>query len=145
MASAAAGLILPKIGDLNRPFWEGCTAGELRIQGCLICGRLRYPISEVCPNCLASEYEWRVMSGAGEILSWVVFHHVYQTSWADRTPYNVVLVQLREGPRMFGNVEPLGLTALAIGAAVRVVFSPVSGTSGIDGAEPVLIPRWRLV
>jgi Predicted nucleic-acid-binding protein containing a Zn-ribbon len=137
--------MLPTIDALNRPFWEGCAAGELRMQACLVCGRIRYPISYTCPNCLSSEYEWRVMSGEGEILSWVVYQRNYHPAWADRIPYNVVLIQLREGPRMFGNVEPLARTDLSVGAAVRVVFVPVVAEPDIEPAAPVLIPRWRVV
>jgi uncharacterized OB-fold protein len=137
---------LPTIDDLNRPFWDGCRAGELRLQICRACSHIRYPISEICPRCLSPEFAWRPMSGAGELLSWVVFHHGYQAAWAARLPYNVVLVQLPEGPRMFGNVEPLGHTDLAVGAAVHVVFVPASADSNLDtSAGAVLIPRWTLV
>ena len=36
--------VLPQVDDLNRPFWDGCAAGELRLQRCAGCGRpmLRY-------------------------------------------------------------------------------------------------------
>lgn len=138
--------ILPVIDELNRPFWEGCAAGELRIQACLSCGHLRYPISDVCPKCLAREFEWRPMSGAGEILSWVVFHHAYHPAWTNRVPYNVVLVQLREGPRMFGNVEPISRLDLLVGAPVRVVFVPAidPADSGPGGPGTVIVPRWEL-
>jgi hypothetical protein len=149
MTDADALPVLPTIDDRNRPFWDGCSVGELRLQACRGCGRLRYPISDACPNCLSPEHDWRVMSGDGEILSWVVFQRAYHPAWLARTPYNVVLVQLREGPRMFGNVEPLGRTDLTVGAAVRVVFAPaVDGGGAIAGAgasaTPVLIPRWRI-
>lgn len=139
--------ILPRIDDLNRPFWAGCAVGELRLQACLTCGRLRYPISDICPNCLSSGYEWRLMSGEGEIFSWVIFHHGYHPAWVGRVPYNVVLVQLREGPRMIGNVEPLSRRDLSVGAAVRVVFAPASEVPHPDPtvARPVVVPRWELV
>lgn len=137
--------ILPTIDDLNRPFWDGCAAGELRLQACVPAGHIRYPTSDVCPICLSAEFDWRAMSGEGEILSWIVFHHAYNPAWADRTPYNVVLVQLAEGPRMFGNVEPLGRTDLAVGAPVRVVFAPLATNGDVTGqADTIAIPRWQL-
>jgi uncharacterized protein len=135
--SAAEAPQAPVVNDLNRPFWDGCAAGELRLQVCRACGHIRYPISEICPRCLSPEYDWRPMSGRAEILSWVMFQRGYQPSWAPLVPYNVVLVQLEEGPRMFGNVEPLGRADLAVGAALRVTFAPAAGGSAI--------PRWRLV
>ncbi len=138
--------ILPAIDDLNRPFWEGCDAGELRLQACLDCGRVRYPVSAVCPTCLSSAAEWRTMSGTGEILSWVVFHQTYHPAWRSRTPYNVVIVQLPEGPRMFGNIEPLARTDLAVGAPVRVTFASPFDRSDDRAVEPGSrrIPRWVL-
>jgi hypothetical protein len=142
---AATGVVLPTLDDLNRPFWEGCAVGELRLQACLACGRYRYPVSDTCRNCLSSESAWRAVSGDGEILSWVVFRRSYHPAWADRTPYNVVLVQLPEGPRMFGNVEPLGTTDLSVGAPVRVVFTPATSSGEPDVATRVLLPRWSLV
>jgi uncharacterized OB-fold protein len=145
MAETEPQPILPTIGDGNRPFWDGCAAGELRLQVCLPAGHVRYPISDTCPVCLSSDFEWRAMSGEGEILSWVVFHQAYNPAWANRTPYNVVLVQLPEGPRMFGNVEPMGRTDLAVGAAVRAVFVPAAGTADADPEGNVAIPRWELV
>jgi uncharacterized OB-fold protein len=142
--------MLPTLDDLNRPFWEGCAAGELRLQACRSCGRIRYPISDACPVCLSPDYQWRTMSGEGEILSWVVFHHGYHPAWRGRTPYNVVLVQLREGPRMIGNVEPLGLTDLSVGAPVRVTFVPAESAAAGSEATPeqrpgLALPRWELV
>jgi uncharacterized protein len=127
--------ILPTIDDGNRPFWDGCAAGELRLQICRPAGHVRYPISDVCPVCLSSDFDWRAMSGDGEILSWVVFHQGYNPAWAKRTPYNVVLIQLAEGPRMFGNVEPLDRADLDVGQRVRVVFV---------AEGDVAIPRWKV-
>jgi uncharacterized OB-fold protein len=144
MMAGRAAPILPLIDDLNRPFWDGCAAGELRLQACRSCGRLRYPISDRCPNCLSRSSDWRVLSGDGEILSWAVFQHSYQAAWADRIPYNVVLVQLREGPRMFGNVEPLERQDLAVGAPVHVVFVPADPTAASGEPAAMRIPRWRL-
>jgi len=126
--------IRPKITDLNRPFWEACAAGELRLQACGRCGHVRYPIAPICPRCLFDGYEWRRLSGVGEILSWVVFQRSYNVLWEDRVPYNVILVQLAEGPRMFSNALPLGRSDLRVGMSVEIVF---------DQEEGVFIPRFR--
>lgn len=58
----------------------------------------------------------------GTIFSKLVFHQAYHPLWADRTPYNVVLVQLAEGPRMVSNIVPLSEEAFQVGDTVRVVF-----------------------
>jgi uncharacterized protein len=128
--------IAPTVNDLNRPFWDGCAAGELRLQACVPCGHVRYPISEICPRCLSPEFRWQAMSGRGEIVSWVMFQHAYNPAWSTLVPYNVVLVQLPEGPRLFGNVEPLASRDLNVGAQVRVAFAVAP-----DGGA---VPRWRI-
>ena len=42
---------LPRITPLTRPFWEGCRAGELRLQRCTSCGDYRFFPAEGCPRC----------------------------------------------------------------------------------------------
>ena len=126
--------ILPTLTDLNRPFWKACAVGELRMQACGNCGHVRYPIAPICPRCLFDGYEWRQLSGRGEILSWVYFQRSYNPAWAERVPYNVALVQLEEGPRMFSNVVPLSRSDLRVGMPVEVTFEDEQETS---------LPRFR--
>ena len=132
--TAPAAPILPTITELNRPFWDGCAAGVLRLQACVPAGHLRYPISETCPVCLSGAAEWRDLSGDGEILSAVMFQRSYNMAYEAQVPYNVVLVQLAEGPRMFSNVLPLSSPPLPAGSAVRVTFDPIT--------DEVAIPRF---
>jgi uncharacterized OB-fold protein len=94
----------------------------LRVQRCLSCGHLRYPLAPWCPVCLAPETEWQALSGRGTILSRLIFHQSYHPAWKGRLPYNVVLVQLEEGPRMFSNVLPLSKQDIEIGMPVEVAF-----------------------
>ena len=126
--------ILPVVTDLNRPFWDGCAAGVLRFQACLPAGHPRYPISDTCPTCLSREHEWRDASGDGEVLSAVVFQRGYHPAWQALVPYNVALVQLAEGPRMFSNILPLDRRDIRAGTRVHVVFDEV--------ASGVAIPRF---
>ena len=127
---------LPTITDENRGFWEGCKAGKLQMQQCGACGHIRYPISHVCPDCLAYEFDWIPLSGRGEVFSYVVFHQLYNKAFADDIPYNVALIQLEEGPRMYSNVVGADNDAVKIGDKVEVVFDAVT--------PEVTIPRFRL-
>lgn len=129
-------LITPTITDTNRGFWEGCAQGELRVQRCVACDHLRYPLAPWCPECLLDRWEWQPLSGRGVVASKLVFHQSYHPGWKDRIPYNVVLVHLEEGPRMISNVVPLSAQAFSVGDAVEVVFE-------VEG--DVTIPRFRLV
>lgn len=128
--------ILPDVTDLSRPFWDGCAAGELRMQQCGACDLIRYPVSETCPRCLSPEHEWRTLSGRGEVLSVIGFHRAYNSAWADRVPYNVALVQLSEGPRMFSNILPLDQVRVPAGTPVRVVFEPAGNGISIPRFAP---------
>ena len=127
--------ILPAITDENRPFWDATRAGRLVMQRCESCGHVRYPISAVCPRCLGPAAEWIQLSGRGSVLSFVIFQRAYNPAWADRVPYNVALVQLAEGPRMFSNVVGIPNEAVAVGMPVSVVFESVPGTD-------VVLPRF---
>lgn len=119
---------VPEINDANRPFWEGVNNGELRFQRCSDCQHLRYPINAICPRCLSPEFSWHTVTGDGEILSYIIVHQVYNQAFADVVPYNVALIQLQEGPRMFSNiVEPDGVHA-KVGDRVQVTFSPITAT-----------------
>lgn len=126
---------IPNLSDENRPFWDACRAGRLEMQKCADCDHIRYPIQSVCPECLSERAEWTPLSGRGEVLSRIVFHQVYHKAFAADVPYNVVLVQLDEGPRMFSNVVGVDNDAIAVGMRVRAVFEPVT-------AE-ITIPRFR--
>jgi len=126
---------LPVITPENQPFWDACKAGELRMQQCADCGHVRYPINAVCPRCLSARFDWKRLSGRGTVFSYIVFHQVYNPAWKDDVPYNVAMIQLEEGPRMFSNVVGVPNDAVKVGDAVEVVFDPVT-------AE-VALPRFR--
>lgn len=129
-------LVEPVITDNNRGFWEGCASGELRAQSCLDCSHLRYPSAPWCPACLSDRWQWRALSGRGTVHAKLVFHQSYHPAWKDRIPYNVVLVQLEEGPRMISNVVPLATQDFSVGDSVEVAFDP-------EGE--FFLPRFRLV
>ena len=128
---------LPTIGSLNKPFWEATRANHLELQFCLGCGSPRYPISHVCPNCLSEAYEWKAVSGRGSVLSSIVFHQIYNAAFAKDVPYNVSLIQLDEGPRMFSNVVGVPPSDVKVGDQVIVVFDAVT--------NEITIPRFRPV
>lgn len=127
---------LPKLDDENRPFWEACKQGELQMQNCSNCGHVRYPIAIVCPRCLSDQFSWKVLSGRGEVYSALVFHQVYNKAFAEDVPYQVSLIQLEEGPRMYSNVIGVEPSSVKVGDKVEVVFDPVT--------PEISIPRFRL-
>ncbi|MEU8761164.1 OB-fold domain-containing protein [Streptomyces sp. NPDC048659] len=140
-------LLTPVTDDDGAPFWEYAARGELRVQACAApdCGELRFPPRPCCPHCRSFDSEWRLMSGRGRIWSYVLPHPPLLPDYAELAPYNAVLVELAENPRirLVGNVvaapdAPLNSVdpaRLRIGAAVKVAFTETDG---------VTVPRWLL-
>ncbi|MET7437088.1 Zn-ribbon domain-containing OB-fold protein [Streptomyces sp. NPDC004082] len=148
-------LLSPVPDDDGAPFWWYAARGELRVQACAApdCGELRFPPRPCCPHCHSFDSEWRRMSGRGRIWSYVVPHPPLLPGYAEQAPYNAIVVELAEAPRirLVGNLvtgpdAPLGSVdpgRLRIGARVQVVFGPAdpldrSGTAGTT------VPRWVL-
>ncbi len=77
---------------------------------------------------------WADSRVAATIFSKIVYHRAFHPSYRDDVPYNLVIVQLDEGPRMFSNVHE-GDTPSVIGDRVEAVFDQAS--------EDVFIPRFR--
>jgi uncharacterized protein len=127
--------IRPTVNEVNGPFWDGCRRGELLLQRCSHCGRLRYPAAAVCPDCLSAEAQWQPMSGRGRVFSFVVFHRAYHPAWESKVPYNVALIELDEGPIMLSNVVAIDKATLAVGLLVAVAFEAVD--------ESLIIPVFR--
>ncbi|MER6355220.1 OB-fold domain-containing protein [Streptomyces sp. NPDC001634] len=135
-------LLSPVHDEDGAPFWEYAALGELRIQACAHCGELRFPPRPCCPHCRSFASEWRRMSGRGRIWSYVVPHPPLLPAYAAQAPYNVIVVELAEAPRvrLVGNLvggpdaplNSLPTDRIRIGARVQVVFDG-------DG-----LPRWVL-
>jgi uncharacterized OB-fold protein len=126
---------LPRFTPLNRPFWDAARRRELHLQHCKACQRPWYPIGPRCPRCLSDEYEWHPVSGNGSVLSYVVFHQVYDAAFKGDVPYNVAIVDLAEDVRMFTNIVGIPNEAIEVGMDVHVTFDDVT--------PEVTIPRFR--
>lgn len=131
----AYALLLPEITEENRPYWDGCDNGELRLQVCDDCGTRRFPDSPVCPACLSNGYSWHPVSGRGTLWSFIVMHQRYFEAFADELPYLVAYVHLDEGPFMMSTlVEPPA--DLRVNDRLEVVFAKATGRG---------IPKFRVV
>lgn len=126
----------PVVTDINRPYWEGLTQGKLRFQHCAHCGNDWLPPRANCARCLAAGPEWRDASGDARVVSWVVYHTAYADHLKALVPYDVTLVELREGPRLLTNVvNSEAGKRLREGAPVVLSIETVNGTA---------IPRFKL-
>lgn len=126
---------LPVISGLNAPFWEAAKKHELRLQRCRTCGRFFYPASSLCPFDWSKDFEWAPVSGRGKVTSWVVFHQEYFPGFEPDLPYNVVQVELEEGPRILSNLRGVNNDEIRFDMPVEVWFDDVT-------AE-VTLPKFR--
>lgn len=114
-------------------FWEGADLGELRIQRCASCGRLRHPPRPMCPHCRSLARDYVVASGRGKVHSYVVHHHPPVPG--REHPFVVALIDLEEGVRMVGNLLEIAPEQVEIGMPVEVAFVKAD-----DGQTN---PQWR--
>jgi uncharacterized OB-fold protein len=114
------------------PFWAGCRERTLLLQRCADCGTWRFPPRPRCPSCSSTETTWERASGQGLVASYTICHPPVLPAFADRAPYNVVVVQLDEGPFLVSNLlegQP------EMGLAVRVTFADVD--------DELTLPQFR--
>jgi len=147
-AATAPVMLVPTPDDESEGFWNGTAAGELRMQVCAACGRLRFPPRVMCPTCRSTQRRWQPVSGKGTIWSFVVPHPPLLPAYAAVAPYNVIVVTLAEDPalRLVGNlvtgpggsIGEIDPSTIEIGEPVHVVFSERAAP---DGAT-VTMPEW---
>jgi len=126
---------LPRMTPDSQPFWDALRARELRLPYCAACGRPHLPPGPVCPFCFDDRLEWRAASGRGTVSSWTVVHKAWFPAFAADIPYNVVQVELEEGPRLTARVVGLPNDRLRVGLPVVIDFD--------EAREGVTLPRFR--
>ncbi len=127
---------LPVITELTAPFWEAARAGRLEVQRCDACGTLRFPPARVCDACLSEQTSWVPVSGRATVWSVCEFHRLYFKGFEPELPYNVALVCLEEGPRMYTNLVGIDYDQIQIGMPVQVAFEPVTDAVSLIKFRP---------
>ncbi len=128
----------PRITEVNQPFWDGCREGRLMLQRCAdpACGCFVFYPRVCCPYCGGGTLTWERVSGAGKLQSWTVIHRPGHEAFIRDVPYLFAAVMLAEGPLIYGRLlEPPVSSSLTIGAALRVVFPPVSSGAVLPAFE----------
>ncbi len=128
---------LPALDDRNRPFWDAAGRGELHLQSCLDCGVLRFPATRYCAGCRGERSAWRKVSGRGKVQSFCVFHQVYFEGFRQDVPYNVVVVTLDDGPRLFSNLVGIANDEIRIGMPVEAFFDKATPDVTLVKFQPV--------
>lgn len=96
-------------------FAQFLAAGEFRIQCCEACGTHVFYPRLTCSHCGSVALRWVRPSGRGVVHAVSIVNR--RTDQGG--PYNVVLVDLQEGPRMMGRVDGQPQDAIRIGLRVK--------------------------
>ncbi|USZ73609.1 Zn-ribbon domain-containing OB-fold protein [Natronosalvus halobius] len=110
-------------------YLEHAADGRLVFPVCADCGESHFPPRVACPHCLSADVDLRESAGTGIVYSYTVVHVDYHPTWGERTPYCNALVELDDGPIVFGNVVDCDPDQVSVGAPVTVDFTDVVGTT----------------
>ena len=127
---------LPYINTETKAYWDGAKSHQLLVRKCRACGNYYFYPRDFCPSCFSFDVEWVKASGRGTVYS-VTICHVPAAGFKDVTPYNLVLVELEEGPRMMSNIVDCPNEEIKIGMPVEVTFDDVT--------PEVTLPKFRPV
>ena len=118
--------LLPEPTPETRHFWEGCQAGELRLQRCTACAHSYFPPRPFCPKCASRDVEVYPASGAAILYSYIINHRP-RPDVGDK-PHAIAVVELAEGPRMMTNIVgcPQTPEALVLDMPLKVAFEKQS-------------------
>lgn len=135
----------PDVSEVDRPFWEGLAAGELRVQQCASCRTFIWSPRVLCPSCHGDDLRWPAVEPRGVVYSWTRTWQAFHPSLSGHLPFVVVLAELPSagGRRLLGALdtgdtgEGPEAPGPAIGRPVEAVIHPPDGEGW-----PLL--RWRL-
>ncbi len=126
MTNTAYDKPLPSISATNKPFWDAAKQHELRVPRCTSCGKLSYPIAPHCLHCWSDDFEWAKLSGRGKVNGVTIYHQAFHEAYRDEVPYNVVEVELEEGPRLVSNLVDVKNEEIQVGMSVVAYFDDVT-------------------
>lgn len=125
----------PDADLLSAAFWEGLRRRKVVVARCLDCERDFFPHLPSCPRCGGRQLVNQAVSGSGTVYSWVRVHRSLSDAPVVEPPYVVATVELDDGCRMFGRIEPHESATIGLAVAgsfvdhegwTELVFIPVS-------------------
>jgi uncharacterized OB-fold protein len=129
----------PAPDALTRPYWEAARREELRILRCTACRRFRHPPTPACPECAATGTEWVLLSGRGEVYSFIVDYRLMVPGFSE--PYVVAQVVPVEATsdtvRITTNIRGCPPEEVRIGMSVQVEFEPLDEEITLPQFAPV--------
>lgn len=127
--------LAPTPSRLTRPYWDGCSVGELRIQRCRRCSVYIHHPEPCCVRCGARDLGFEAVSGLGVVDAFTVVSRSFVPGYQEIVPYVIGWIGLVEQPSLRVLSTIPGDAEVRIGAPVRVSFEHVAGF----GAVPVFL------
>ena len=112
-------------------FWAGIAAGQLLVQRCDGCGRLRHPPVPMCGDCHALTWTAQALDGRARLHTFIVSRPPGEPG---AEPRLVALVELAEGLRMVSNLVDCALDAIVPDMPLELCFRERDGR---------LLPQFR--
>jgi|TARA_B110000438_G_scaffold280452_1_gene305749 hypothetical protein len=135
---------IPGINDFDKTFWKNTTKNLLSIQHCGSCDEPRFPPRHMCPKCQSTNHKWKIVSGDGELWSYVVPRSPLLPYFEKQSPYVVGLIKLNgySNIRIIGrimradNTNEVDINKISIGSKLSVGFNKIN--------TDISIPFWYL-
>jgi hypothetical protein len=127
---------IPEPSEASQPFFDGVTAGKLRLQVCSECKTWHYPVIRICSACGSNTIEWRDTKGKGTVYSHSRLQRVTHPRHEGRLPIIVAQVDIDEGLRLFTNLIGTQPEDVRVGDSVEIDFEALP-----DGG---LLPVFRI-
>lgn len=127
---------LPAADEESEPFFAGAREGKLMLMRCKSCGAYRFPSRDRCDVCWSTDTEWVQASGKGSVYTFGIMHQLYHPGFKAELPYNVVVVELEEGPRTYSNLVGVANDQIRVGMPVEVTFERISDELSLPKFRP---------
>ncbi len=133
---------LPSATNIDREFWEAVQKGSFKLQSCLDCRKLQFFPRPVCVHCFGSNLGWQECRGKGKVYSFTAVSVPLDRAFGQLVkssgqPVIFALVDLDEGPRVYGEITGCSSEDVQIGEPVQLVFETVAGSD-------FMLPKFQL-
>jgi uncharacterized protein len=139
MGNTPEGKPLPELTDLTRPFWSAARKRRLMMQKCGRCGTLDFLPKPWCIECGHLGLEWIEVKPQGSVYSHTVAYTVMMNypGWKSDLPLVMCLIELDDGPRMYGQLTGCAPESVRIGMRVEAYFEDLGEEAGIPKFRPL--------
>ncbi len=126
---------LPKPDFVNGEYWQAAADGRLLVQECPACGHRQWYPRALCTAC-GADPDWLECSGRGTVHTFTVIRQFGMKPFRDALPYVIAMIDLEEGPRVFGDVTDCDVDEVTIGMPVEVWFTKAADDVGVASWRP---------